>query len=120
MLSNRGVIFYGMVIGRLPFRSHPRNHNETIADENRKIFISEIKHGLIATHAAALKPFSAAYRIVIRKMLVPAPKDRASIIQLKLLPWLCCSFAIKEFSTLSDQWIQSVALTKFNTIKNNI
>lgn len=40
----RGVVFYAMIVGKLPFQT-PKRGNET-HDENRNRLVAELKHGL--------------------------------------------------------------------------
>lgn len=42
--TSRGVVFYAMIVGKLPFQT-PKRANET-HDENRNRLVAELKHGL--------------------------------------------------------------------------
>lgn len=55
LLLFSGVVFYAMVIGKLPFQSKKPN---ATTEENRKQLIFDVKQGLCSKHFNAMHSYS--------------------------------------------------------------
>ncbi|XP_050308531.1 serine/threonine-protein kinase MARK2-like [Anthonomus grandis grandis] len=81
-----GIIFYGMVVGQLPFVC---NKNEPISSqERRKKLVAQINKGLGVNHKKSLLPLSPDFRNMIGRMLVGEIDKRISVKELLSHPFI--------------------------------
>ncbi|XP_066259117.1 hormonally up-regulated neu tumor-associated kinase-like [Euwallacea similis] len=85
-LWSLGIILYGMVVGQLPFVTN-RNEQLTPLERRRKL-VSQINKGLNSAHRKALNAFTADFRNMIGRMLVPEMGMRITIREMLIHPFI--------------------------------
>ena len=83
---NRGVVFYVMTSGRLPFVSPQDGH--TPSDERRRKFMIQINRGLTSLQEKSISAMSNEYKDVVNRLLMPIAHKRITIQELGLHPWI--------------------------------
>ncbi|XP_063905941.1 maternal embryonic leucine zipper kinase-like isoform X4 [Zophobas morio] len=85
-IVHRGIIFYGMMVGQLPFVGGRKN--QLSSQERRKKLVTQINRGLGSTQRQALAPLSPEFRMLLHKLLTADPTKRITIKELLIHPWL--------------------------------
>ncbi|XP_063905940.1 uncharacterized protein LOC135124645 isoform X3 [Zophobas morio] len=85
-LWSLGIIFYGMMVGQLPFVGGRKN--QLSSQERRKKLVTQINRGLGSTQRQALAPLSPEFRMLLHKLLTADPTKRITIKELLIHPWL--------------------------------
>lgn len=88
-MTNRGVVLYGMTIGRLPFLC-PRNE-WTSSEERRRRLMIQINKGLTSIQEKAMCQTSIECRNLINRLLVPSARERITIREILDHPWILAS-----------------------------
>ncbi|KAL6445230.1 hypothetical protein ACFW04_002237 [Cataglyphis niger] len=86
---HRGVVLYGMTIGRLPFLC-PRDE-WTSSEERRRRLMIQINRGLTSIQEKAMYQTSIECRNLINRLLVPLARDRITIREILDHPWILAS-----------------------------
>lgn len=82
----RGVVLYGMIVGRLPFLC-PRNEWTSSEERRRKLMI-QINKGLTSIQEKAMCQTSSECRNLINRLLVPSARNRITIPEILDHPFL--------------------------------
>lgn len=82
----RGVVLYGMIVGRLPFLCL-RNEWTSSQERRRKLMI-QINRGLTSIQAKAMCQASSECRNLINHLLLPSARDRITIQEMLDHPFL--------------------------------
>lgn len=88
-VANRGVVLYGMTIGRLPFLC-PRDE-WTSSEERRRRLMIQINRGLTSIQEKAMYQTSIECRNLINRLLVPSARERITIREILDHPWIFAS-----------------------------
>lgn len=88
-MINRGVVLYGMTIGRLPFLC-PRDE-WTSSEERRRRLMIQINRGLTSIQEKAMCQTSIECRNLINRLLVPLARERITIREILDHPWILAS-----------------------------
>lgn len=88
-MINRGVVLYGMTIGRLPFLC-PRDE-WTSSEERRRRLMIQINRGLTSIQEKAMCQTSIECRNLINRLLVPSARERITIREILDHPWILAS-----------------------------
>ncbi|XP_055920913.1 uncharacterized protein LOC129952383 [Eupeodes corollae] len=107
-----GVIFYGMLVGKLPFQSW---HKPGLTpDAKRKQLIRETKIGLTNRHQKNLMDVSLLFRNLIERMLCTNPADRITMLNLQAHAWIYGRFC-REYPQVDGTW-KRMAVTQIAKI----
>jgi hypothetical protein len=102
ILNSRGVVFYGMMIGQLPFAM--RNPKNTSTSERKEYFKVEVQKGLKRQkHQSLLNGTPIPFRHLLYKLMEPNPQDRYDIHMLENHPWIYEEFT-EKFQEISGDW----------------
>jgi len=85
-VTNRGVVLYGMTIGRLPFLC-PRDE-WTSSEERRRRLMIQINRGLTSIQEKAMYQTSIECRNLINRLLIPSVRERITIREILDHPWI--------------------------------
>ncbi|XP_055839474.1 uncharacterized protein LOC129907342 [Episyrphus balteatus] len=107
-----GVIFYGMLVGKLPFESWHKTG--LTPDVKRKQLIRETKIGLTNRHQKNLMDVSLLFRNLIERMLCPNPVDRITMLNLQTHAWIYGRFC-REYPQVDGTW-KRMAMTRIAKI----
>lgn len=88
-MTSRGVVLYGMTIGRLPFLC-PRDE-WTSSEERRRRLMIQINRGLTSIQEKAMYQTSIECRNLINRLLVPSARERITIREILDHPWILTS-----------------------------
>lgn len=88
-MTSRGVVLYGMTIGRLPFLC-PRDE-WTSSEERRRRLMIQINRGLTSIQEKAMCQISIECRNLINRLLVPLARERITIREIFDHPWILAS-----------------------------
>jgi len=87
--TDRGVVLYGMTIGRLPFLC-PRDE-WTSSEERRRRLMIQINRGLTSIQEKAMYQTSNECKNLINRLLVPSARERITIREILDHPWILAS-----------------------------
>ncbi|KAF0301269.1 Serine/threonine-protein kinase KIPK1 [Amphibalanus amphitrite] len=85
-IIHRGVVFYVLVVGRLPFLSSKQEG--LTHQERRDRLIAHINQGLGGTHRSDMKHLGSECRRLLSKVLEPQPARRLTLRHVAVHPWL--------------------------------
>lgn len=88
-VTSRGVVLYGMTIGRLPFLC-PRDEWTTSEERRRRLMI-QINRGLTSIQVKAMYQTSIECRNLINRLLVPSARERITVREILDHPWILVS-----------------------------
>lgn len=118
-MIRRGVVLYGMTIGRLPFLC-PRDE-WTSSEERRRRLMIQINRGLTLIQEKAMCQTSIECRNLINRLLVPLARERITIREILDHPWILASsknnLCFENDLKVSDHL--AVIYTKFFIILDN-
>jgi len=103
-VASRGVVLYGMTIGRLPFLC-PRDE-WTSSEERRRRLMIQINRGLTSIQEKAMYQTSIECRNLINRLLVPSARERITIREILDHPWILMTsknnFHLRSEDDLND------------------
>lgn len=112
MIIFRGIILYGMVTGQLPFVTNRSDH--VSSQERRKKLVAQINKGLASSHRRVIASFSAEFRHLISKLLVPESSERLTTKGLMSHPWITEKgkkmIRTNPLKILDDRWKAKVII----------
>ncbi|XP_022799841.1 serine/threonine-protein kinase par-1-like isoform X2 [Stylophora pistillata] len=114
-LWSLGVVMYGIVIGRLPFRS------PYFGSRGRSELLDQTSRGLSCTHIKYLVLLTPHCRDLLRKLLEPNPRIRSPLSDVMVHPWVTAygtAPLVPNTEPLIDERLRDKALSRASQLIN--